>query len=78
MPITVGAIRKLRADKRKVTINMATKKAYKNAVSIMRKKPNPKNLQKAYSQLDKAAKSHVLHKNTASRLKSRLSHLLAK
>jgi small subunit ribosomal protein S20 len=78
MPITKGAIRKQRADKKKASINMSTKRSYKGAVASMRRKPTAKNLQKVFSQLDKAAKSNVLHKNTASRLKSRLSHLLAK
>jgi ribosomal protein S20 len=78
MPITKGAIRKQRADKRKVLINLSTKRSFREAVSAMRRKPNAKNLQAAFSQLDRATKSNVLHKNTASRLKSRLSHLLVK
>ena len=78
MPITVGAIRKQRADKRKVSINHATKDAYKEAVTLMRKKPNAKNLHAVFSKLDRAAKTNLIHKNTASRLKSRLSKLLPK
>ncbi len=78
MPITVGAIRKLRADKNKVRINEHVKRAYKEAVSTMRTKPNVKNLTTAFSKLDRAAKTNLIHKNTASRLKSRLTKLLPK
>ncbi len=78
MPITVGAIRKLRADKRKVDINHAKKDAYKEAITLMRKKPTAKNLTAVFSKLDRAAKTNLVHKNTASRLKSRLAALLPK
>lgn len=78
MPITKGAIRKQRADKRKVVQNLAAKRSFRDAVSAMRRKPTAKNLQTAFSRLDRAAKTHTLHKNTASRLKSRLAQLLAK
>ncbi|MDO8488230.1 MAG: 30S ribosomal protein S20 [bacterium] len=78
MPITVGAIRKQRADKRRVVVNLRVKNLYKNAVKKMRQKPNAKALTEAFSRLDRAAKTHVIHKNKAARLKSRLSKLLAK
>src|SRR3989344_1093994 len=35
-------------------------------------------LSAAFAQLDKAAKKHVIHKNKSARLKSRLSHAIAK
>lgn len=78
MPITKGAIRKQRADKRKTKINLDVKKAFKEAVSKMRKSPTSKNLITVYQKLDRASKSQVIHKNKASRLKSRLSKLLKK
>ncbi len=78
MPITKGAIRKLRADKTKTKINLSVKKSYKGAITAMRSKPTLKKLQKAYSEIDRAAKSKVIHKNMAARLKSRLSKLVAK
>jgi ribosomal protein S20 len=78
MPITKGAIRKQRADKIKAEINLQTKSKYKKAVTSMRKKPNAKNLQSVFSQVDRAVKSHVLHRNTAARIKSRVSRLLVK
>ncbi len=76
MPITVGAIRKQRADKRKALLNLKAKANFKQAVTVSRKKPTPTNLKKVFSQLDRAAKKHVIHKNKAARLKSRLAKLL--
>lgn len=76
MPVTLGAIRKLRADKRKAVVNMRVKIAYKRALSEARKKINKKSLTTAFSKLDKAVKAKVIVKNKASRLKSRLSKLL--
>lgn len=78
MPITVGAIRKERADKRKKTLNLKNKTAFKEALTAMRKKPTPGNLKKVFSLVDRASKKHTIHQNRASRLKSRLSKLLHK
>ena len=78
MPITVGAIRKMRADKHKASINLKVKSAYKDALRLFRKKATPKGLVTAFSKLDRAAKAHLIHKNKANRLKSRLSKLLDK
>jgi len=44
----------------------------------MRRQPSAENLVKAYSELDKAAKKKVIHKNKAARLKGRLARFLAK
>ena len=77
MPITVVAIRKRRADKRKRELNLKNKTAFKSAVTLMRKKPTPTNLKKVFSLVDRAAKKHTIHQNRASRLKSRLSKLLS-
>lgn len=76
MPITVGAIRKQRADKHKNAINLKIKQAYKAAISLMRKKASAGNLKKAFKTLDVASKRKIIHKNKAARLKSRLSRLL--
>lgn len=76
MPITAGAIRKLRADKRKTVMNGRVRRGYKKAVSDTRKKATAANLTKAFSQLDRAAKKGTIHKNKANRLKSRLAKLM--
>ncbi|MEK9200955.1 MAG: 30S ribosomal protein S20 [Patescibacteria group bacterium] len=77
MPITTGAIRKLRADKKKQKVNVRVRSAFKQALVSARKKPTKEMIAKAFSLLDRAAKKSVIHKNKASRLKSRLSALVA-
>jgi small subunit ribosomal protein S20 len=78
MPQTTGAIRKLRADKKKSAINLKIKKTLKEAVLLMRKKPTEKNLKQLFVRVDRAVKKNVIHDNKASRLKSRLSLLVNK
>jgi small subunit ribosomal protein S20 len=77
MPVIKQAIKKVRQDKRKTAMNLLRKTAYKKAVHEFRKKPSAAGLTAVYKALDKAAKGNVIHKNKASRLKSRLSKLVA-
>lgn len=65
--------------------NLIKKDAYKKAVKEVRKfitagkkSEAISTLSKAMKALDKAAKTHVIHKNTVSRLKSRLAKAIAK
>jgi ribosomal protein S20 len=76
MPVTAGAIRKLRADQRKAEVNVKIRKALREAVWGMRKKPSEKNLRKVFAMADRATKKKVIHANKAARLKSRLTGLL--
>ncbi len=76
MPVTKQAIKKVRQDKKKAIYNARLRRAYKKAVSDFRKNPGSALLTSAFSALDRAAKVNVIHKNTASRLKSRLSKLV--
>lgn len=76
MPVTKQAIKKVRQDRRKTIYNMKVKKAYKKLVSVFRKTPTPASLKLVYKTLDRAAKTNVIHKNKAARLKSRLSKLV--
>lgn len=78
MPIIKNAIRKLRADKRRSVVNVKTRTAMKQAISAMRRKPSEKLLKAAFSKLDRAVKSQIVHKNKAARLKSRLALLVKK
>ncbi|HLA03730.1 hypothetical protein A3D07_03320 [Candidatus Curtissbacteria bacterium RIFCSPHIGHO2_02_FULL_42_15] len=77
MPLTKQAIKKVRQDKRKTIYNLRVKKAYKQAVSAFRKSPTLKGIVDVFSKLDMAAKTNIIHKNKAARLKSRLSKLIA-
>jgi len=66
-------------------LNLQKKEAYKKAVKDFRKLLSAKKsaeaaamLPKVYKALDKAAKTDVIAKNKASRLKSRMASALAK
>ena len=76
MPVTKQAIKKVRQDKRKTIYNLRVKKTYKQAVAAFRKNPTLKGIGEVFSKLDKAAKTNIIHKNKAARLKSRLSKLI--
>lgn len=77
MPVIKQAIKKVRQDKRKAQINLKVKSAYKKTVSGFRKAPSQAGLKNVYKLLDRAAKTNVIHRNKAARLKSRLSKKLA-
>lgn len=76
MPITRGATKKLRQDKKRKKQNLTVKKAVISAVKKLKLNPNLKNLSETYSLLDSTRKKKIFHKNKVSRLKSNLSKLL--
>ena len=76
MPVTKQAAKKVRQDKRKAVFNLKVKRNLKNAISLFRKSPSKLSLSEVFKAIDKAAKTNVIHKNKASRIKSRLSKLL--
>lgn len=78
MPIIKSAIKKLRKDKKRTVINRQKENVLKDALKKARKTPNVKNVQEAESIIDKAAKSNLIHKNKAARLKSKLAKLAVK
>lgn len=85
MPITQSAKKALRQNKTRHKRNNKKKEAYKKLVKEFRKLVSGKDADKAkeklakvFQSLDKAAKTKVIEKNKASRLKSRLSKLLKK
>ena len=77
MPVTKQAAKKVRQDKRKTIFNSKVKKTMKTAILSFRKNPSSLLLVKVFKAVDRAAKTNVIHKNKASRIKSRLSKLLA-
>jgi len=84
MPITTSAKKALRQNKTRNLRNTTQKENYKKAVVKYRKLVVAKKLDEAkqllptvFKALDKAAKTHVIEKNKASRLKSRLSKLVS-
>jgi len=78
MPQTRGAIRKLRADKKKAGVNLKSRRLLVSVVAGVRRKPSAKALKEAFSRIDKSVSKKVIHKNKAARLKSRLAKLVTK
>jgi len=73
MPLIESAKKALRQDKRRTIVNRNIKEALRLALKEAREKRSSKSLSKAFSALDIAAKKNVIHRNKASRLKSRLT-----
>lgn len=82
MPITASAKKALRQSLRRKARNLRRKNSYKNTlkelkslVAAGKKDEAIKLLPKAYKALDKAAKTNVIKKNKAARLKSSAAKL---
>lgn len=76
MPVIKSAKKKLRADRKREPINEKIKSFIKKTLKKAETKPNPKTINEAFSIIDKGVKKNIIHKNKASRLKSKLSRLL--
>ncbi len=79
MPIIKSAIKKVRKDKKRTKVNTLYVKAYQTTLKKIKKggADVKKLISLFYSQVDKAVKHHVIHKNKAIRLKSRVSKKLS-
>lgn len=75
MPIIKSAIKKVRKDKLRTARNKKREDNLKGLIKKVRTSKSAKDLQAAFSALDKAAKVKLIHRKKASRLKSRLSRL---
>lgn len=73
MPVIKSAIKKVRKDKTRTARNRRRELILKAAVKKAKSTKSSKDLQAAFSALDKAAKVKLIHPNKAARLKSRLS-----
>ena len=73
MPIIQSAIKKVRKDKLRTARNKKREDALKILIKRVRTTKAVKDIQAAFSALDKAAKVKLIHPNKAARLKSRLS-----
>ncbi len=85
MPNTKSAIKAARQNIRRRVVNLKTLEAIRKATKQVRKfatagskSDAAQALSAAFASLDKAAKKHIIHKNNASRKKSRLAKLVAK
>lgn len=77
MPIIRSAIKKVRKDKTRTARNAKRELDLKSLIKKVRINKTAKDLQAAFSALDKAAKVHLIHPNKSARLKSRLSKLIS-
>ena len=85
MPITSSAKKALRASKHKAVFNQKRRDAISDTVKKVKKLVTAKKIKEALAMLptafqaiDKACKTNLIHKNTASRKKSRLAKMIAK
>ncbi len=85
MPNTKSAIKAARQNIKRRVANLKTLDAMRKAAKEVRKFASAGNkseaqkaLTAAFATLDKAAKKNVIHKNNASRKKSRLAKLVGK
>ena len=85
MPITKSAKKSLRQNKRRAIRNVKRKRKIKDLMKEVKKlisqnkaKEAEKLLPEIYKSLDKAAKTKVIKKNTASRKKSRITKAIIK
>ena len=83
MPITRSAKKALRQSEKRHAHNLKKKHEYKKVVKEIRQISDSRTTDEAknllprlYKALDKAAKTHVIEKNKARRLKSRLTKLV--
>ncbi len=78
MPVTKTAKRALRSSQKKARINTKVRIGLEFAIRTAKKTKSSKDIKKALSLTDKAAKKKIIHKNKAARIKSSLSHLRTK
>lgn len=76
MPITKSARKKMRQDKKRREVRKKKMALLKKTISDIKKTKDKKSLAKVMSLIDKAAKIHLIHKNKAARIKSRLTKIL--
>ena len=77
MPLIKSAIKKVRKDKTRTARNEKRENALKTLIKKARVTKSTKDIQAAFSALDKASKVHLIHPNKSARLKSRLSKLIS-
>lgn len=73
MPIIKSAKKRVKTAQKAAVRNSKTKRSLKSALKMFARKPAAKAHSDAVSNLDKAVKKGVMHKNKAARLKKQLS-----
>jgi len=78
LPVHKDVKKRLKTSLKAREHNRQIKSQLKSMIKKVETNPDPDNLKKVFSHLDKASRKKVIHKNEASRIKSRLSKLLNK
>ena len=73
MPIIKSAIKRMRQTAKRRARNVTTKRNVRRVIKALGVEQTATNLSKAQSELDKAVKKHVLHKNVAARKMAQLA-----
>jgi small subunit ribosomal protein S20 len=76
MPVTKSAKRALRGSAKKAEVNKVITSKLEVAVRLAQKGKTVDLVKKASSLADRAAKTNLIHKNKAARIKSQLSKLV--
>lgn len=76
MPVTKSAKKALKQDRRNAIFNLRIKKRLREVLKTFSQKPTREGLSSAYSVLDHAVNSNVIHKNRAARIKAKLAKKL--
>jgi small subunit ribosomal protein S20 len=69
MPVIKSAKKRVRTSNKAAVRNSKTKRTLKSALKLFSKSPSAKSHSAAQSNLDKALKKGIIHKNKAARLK---------
>ena len=78
MPIIQSSKKALRQNLKRRVVNKQKKSAIKTAFKIAKKTKSKKDISAFYSIVDKAVKTHIFHRNKASRIKSQVAKLVSK
>ncbi|MBI2066213.1 30S ribosomal protein S20 [Candidatus Woesebacteria bacterium] len=78
MPVTKTAKRALRGSKKKAVVNKLVASHLAAAVRLAKKNPTKDKIVAAISLADRAAKTNLIHKNKANRIKRALGKILPK
>lgn len=71
MPIIKSAKKRVKVARKAAVRNARTRRNLKSALKVFAKNPSSPSHNAAQSELDKAVKKHIIHKNKAARLKRR-------
>lgn len=77
MPIIKSAKKALRQTRKRTTANKALKRALKAEIKKVTRSGDKKSVSIVSSIVDKLAKKHVIHKNKAARIKSKIAKSLS-